>query len=206
MKTILLALVFSIVMVLSAFADRGVPASEGIGNFGKVDELLFRGAQPDADGIKHLQALGVKMIINLRQPKGVLKEEQIQARASGMTYTNISLAGVGKPTDDEVKSILALIANAPGPVFIHCEHGCDRTRTIVACYRIQHDHWSAERPIREAEKYGDRTHLRLGPSDHRGPNVFFRRVKMPAHRRRRLESPTNHLGQPSRQCAFGAGA
>lgn len=44
---------------------RGVPASEGIANFGQVNATLYRGAQPDERGIGNLQRLGVATIINL---------------------------------------------------------------------------------------------------------------------------------------------
>ena len=146
--------IFSFCFCLTALADRGVPASEGIENFGRVNDSLFRGAQPDADGIKHLQALGVKTIINLRTAKGALKEEAAQARACGITYTNTPLAGMGKPTDEEVKKILALIVSSPGPVYVHCEHGCDRTGTIIACYRIKYDYWTRDQAMHEADHYG----------------------------------------------------
>ena len=39
-------------------------------------------------------------------------------------------------------------------MFIHCLHGCDRTGTIIACYRIQHDGWTSEQALREADQYG----------------------------------------------------
>jgi protein tyrosine/serine phosphatase len=133
---------------------RGLPATDGITNFGKVDAMLYRGAQPDAAGIRHLKALGVTTIINLRTTNGVVKTEETDALANGITYTNVSLAGMGRPTDAEVSKILSLIENASGPVFIHCEHGCDRTGTIAACYRIQHDGWSYDDAMKEAKKYG----------------------------------------------------
>jgi tyrosine-protein phosphatase SIW14 len=152
----LVAFAFSIPIFILASrgGERGVPASEGIGNFGKVNNSLYRGAQPDATGIKSLKSLGVKSIINLRTTRDDSATEEMQARASGIVYTNVPLAGLSRPTDEEITKVLSLITNLPGPVFVHCEHGCDRTGTIIACYRIQHDHWSCDNAIAEAEKYG----------------------------------------------------
>jgi protein tyrosine phosphatase (PTP) superfamily phosphohydrolase (DUF442 family) len=133
---------------------RGLPAQEGIGNFGKVDEHLYRGAQPDADGIRNLQKLGVKLIVNLRMPDDSWKEEEAEAIASGILYTNFPMTGRGTPNDGQVKQILALFEKFSDPIFVHCQHGCDRTGTIVACYRIQHDHWSGALALREAKHYG----------------------------------------------------
>ena len=50
--------------------------------------------------------------------------------------------------------MLALIESSPQPVFLHCEHGADRTGTIVACYRMQHDGWTTDRAVAEARQYG----------------------------------------------------
>jgi protein tyrosine/serine phosphatase len=134
--------------------DRGVPPSEGIGNFGKVSDSLYRGAQPDAVGIKNLARLGVKTIINLRMTNEVWKAEPVEASANGITYTNVPLKGVGRPSDTQVANLLNLIETLPGPAFIHCQFGCDRTGTIVACYRIKHYSWSSSSALQEATKYG----------------------------------------------------
>jgi len=80
--------------------------------------------------------------------------EVVEAAAHGILYTNVPLQGLGQPTHEQVQTILSLIGSLPGPVFIHCQHGCDRTGTIVACYRIQHDKWQNEAAMKEAVKYG----------------------------------------------------
>ncbi len=135
-------------------ADRGVPASHGIVNFGKVSDHLYRGAQPDADGIANLKKLGVTMIINLRTTEEIWPPESVQASDNAILYTNIPLRGLSRPGDRDVARILSVINNAPGPVFVHCEHGCDRTGTIIACYRIKHDGWDASAAFKEADHYG----------------------------------------------------
>lgn len=134
--------------------QRGLPPVEDILNFGRVNDHLYRGAQPDELGIKNLKHLGVTLVINLRTTKEASKAESDQAAASGILYTNVPLAGMGRPTDAQVAKILSLIETAPGPVFVHCEHGCDRTGTIIACYRIKHDHWTGASALQEAGEYG----------------------------------------------------
>ena len=50
-RTHLLELCLALLLAAGSLAgarDRGVPPSEGIGNFGKVNDGLYRGAQPDA--------------------------------------------------------------------------------------------------------------------------------------------------------------
>jgi protein tyrosine/serine phosphatase len=134
--------------------QRGLPPQEGIANFGKVSDGLYRGAQPDTIGIQNLKRLGIKSIISLWSAGDAWKLEVFQADAHGIVHTNIPMSGVRRPKDKEVRHVLALIEKLPGPVFIHCHYGCDRTGTIVACYRIQHDRWSPQEALREAQRYG----------------------------------------------------
>ena len=139
---------------LAGAGQRGLPPSEGIANFGKVNDKLYRGAQPDAAGITNLARLGVKTILNLRMTNDVWKAEAAEARANGLTYTNVPMKGLGRPAPGQVAKALTIIETLPSPVFVHCEHGCDRTGTIIACYRIRHDQWSGEAALQEARHYG----------------------------------------------------
>jgi protein tyrosine/serine phosphatase len=133
---------------------RGLPAQEGILNFGKVSDHLYRGAQPDSSGMASLKRLGVKLIVNLRMPGDSWKQEAAEAGANGIVYTNFPMGGMSRPSQEQVRQILGLFESCADPIFVHCQHGCDRTGTIVACYRIQHDHWTNDVALKEAKKYG----------------------------------------------------
>ena len=152
MRSSLLCLL--LIVPLSAVAERGLPPQEGIRNFGKISDTLYRGAQPDAIGIRNLARLGIRSIVNLRMTNEVWKAEAALARASGLTYTNVPLKGLGRPTQGQVATLLALMESLPSPVFVHCQHGCDRTGTIIACYRIRWSGWPNEAALEEARKYG----------------------------------------------------
>jgi protein tyrosine/serine phosphatase len=158
MSTHLRRLIVAFLLSCSAAAvtagPRGAPAREGILNFGKVSDTLYRGAQPDTNGINNLKKLGIKTIISLRQPGTTWTAEAAAAQAAGLVYTNFPMSGMGKPKAEQVRMILATIDSLPGPVFVHCAHGCDRTGTIVACYRIQHDKWTTASAQEEADHYG----------------------------------------------------
>ena len=151
--SVVVSLFFAVPGLVCLAGQRGVPAQNGIGNFGQVSAHLYRGAQPAPATLTNLSRLGVRLIIDLREPDK-MSAEGVAARAAGLTYTNIPLRGLGRPTDHQVKDILALIDSSPGPVFIHCKHGCDRTGTVVACYRIQHDGWTSGEALKEAVHYG----------------------------------------------------
>jgi len=135
-------------------ADRGVPAAHGITNFGQVSDRLFRGAQPDAAGMANLKQLGIKTVICLRMTNDLWGPEPVEAANNGIAFINIPFPGVGQPKRADVARALSIIENSPGPVFVHCCFGCDRTGTIIACYRIEHDQWTAAEAQKEADRYG----------------------------------------------------
>ncbi len=139
---------------LAITGDRGLPPAHGILNFGKINDHLYRGAEPHAVGVENLKQLGVATIIDLRMPGEISPEERATARANGITYTNVPLKGLGRPADDQITRVLSIIETSSAPVFVHCEHGCDRTGTVIACYRLSHDHWTLDAAITEANLYG----------------------------------------------------
>ena len=148
----------AVVLVLLASAPaQSEPRHEELPNFHQVNAQLYRGAQPRRGGIQRLTQFGVKTIINLRDDDERASAEEREARAAGLRYFNVSMAGHAKPTDEQVERVLSII-NAPEnqPVFVHCKRGADRTGTIIAAYRISHDKWTSGRAKEEANRYGMR--------------------------------------------------
>lgn len=132
--------------------NRGFPPDHQIVNFDKVDERVYRGAQPNHNGLDYLKSLGVKSVINLRDDAVPFEPEIV--RSMGMFYCPMPLSGTRTMTHEEINNILTAIATLPQPVFIHCQFGCDRTGTVIACYRKRVYRWSGEHAVKEAEAYG----------------------------------------------------
>jgi len=131
------------------------PRYSELPNFHQVNEHLYRGAQPGKGGMKKLAELGMRTVVNLRGEADLSRKEQTDAAAQGLRYFSIPMPGLSRPTDQQVTQVMKII-DAPEnwPVFIHCQHGSDRTGTIVACYHISHDGWTVDRSITEARGYG----------------------------------------------------
>lgn len=123
----------------------------GVGNFHQVNAKVYRGAQPSGQGFQSLAQMGVKTIIDLREPGSRANAEKREVEQAGMHYINIPFSGYRAPSDQQVAQVLALFDDpAAGAVFIHCRRGADRTGTVVACYRILHDHWTNQNALAEA--------------------------------------------------------
>ena len=131
----------------------GILAAQELKNFDRINAQLFRGAQPDSEGIAQLARIGVRTVIDLRM-SGEGPAEEASVRAAGMNYRSMPLRGFGAPTAAQMEEILALIDQSLSPVFIHCRRGADRTGTVIACYRIRRDRWTSEQALREAEAHG----------------------------------------------------
>ena len=119
-------------------SQRGFPPEHGITNFDKVDENLYRGAQPNRIGLEYLKTLNVTTVINLRATSDAWDEEAGICRELGMDYVNLPWSPFTPPSAASLQRALDTIAQSQGATFVHCAFGCDRSGLLVACYRIRH--------------------------------------------------------------------
>jgi protein tyrosine/serine phosphatase len=122
----------------------------GLPNFHKINDGLYRGAQPAPEGIKELEKLGIKTIIGLRSShsdKEILGDSRI-------AYEAIPLPTWDVKQDDIVRFLKIVTDKNRQPVFVHCQHGADRTGVMCAAYRVAVDGWSKQQAIDEMTKGG----------------------------------------------------
>jgi protein tyrosine/serine phosphatase len=130
----------------------GAPA--GLQNFEQINEHLYRGAQPSGVGFASLAKLGVKTVVDLRASGDRSIHESALAQALGMRYVNVPLDGYRAPTQAQIAKLLGILCDpSAGTIFIHCRRGADRTGTIIAAYRIDHDHWDNQQALSEARAF-----------------------------------------------------
>jgi protein-tyrosine phosphatase len=152
MSKFIRALISLLVASLPAFAK---PSVQGIQNFYKVDERVYRGAQPTDDGFRYLANLGLKTVVDLRESDARSAREAQVVTALGMRYINIPMTGLTPPSEADITRILALLEDGnSGGVFVHCKRGADRTGAVIAAYRIDRDHWDNYRALKEAMSCG----------------------------------------------------
>lgn len=128
----------------------------GIHNAGKINDVLFRGAQPMENGLSELKKLGINTIVDLRgEDREKLEWERKEAESLGMRFVHLSVSGWAPPSDEQVAQFLSLFCDASHQrVFVHCRFGDDRTGVFVATYRMAVDKWSPEQAMSEMYFFG----------------------------------------------------
>lgn len=124
-------------------------------NLHLVNMTIFRGAQPQPEGLKKLVQMRVRTVINLRGASDTTFNEGKIAQDLGLKYYNFPLPSLSRPNLNEINKVLAVMRESENtPVFVHCKNGEDRTGTIIACYRIAYEGWTDDQAIAEARKQG----------------------------------------------------
>jgi len=131
------------------------PRDKDLPNFRQINENLFRGGQPSAEGLRRLAEMGVKTVVSLRDTQSKVLREKRLAEEYGLRFINLRLSNWFASKDEEIHKIIETIRDpAHHPVFVHCKRGADRTGTVVAVYRMLVDGWTATDANREAKTHG----------------------------------------------------
>jgi protein tyrosine phosphatase (PTP) superfamily phosphohydrolase (DUF442 family) len=125
---------------------------EGVGNFGQVTPMLYRGGQPSHAGYAALAKMGVDLVVDARLSGR--DNERKAVEQAGMQYVAIPWHCLF-PRDGAMARFLAVLRDNPGKkVFVHCRYGDDRTGMMIAAYRMSVESWTAEQARREMDQYG----------------------------------------------------
>jgi tyrosine-protein phosphatase SIW14 len=123
-----------------------------IGNFGRVSDNYYRGAQPGGRDYADLAAIGVKTVIDLQEYGDLTEPKMVEA--AGMKYVRIGMNTRINPTQAQLEQFLQIVNDpASQPVYVHCAGGRHRTGVMTAVYRITGDGWSGDQAFKEMKKY-----------------------------------------------------
>jgi protein tyrosine/serine phosphatase len=129
-------------------------AAENLPNFHTVSPGIYRGGAPTEEGLRKLRAKGVRTIIDLRISPKQVKKEKALAESLGFRWLNLPM-GSEPPTSKQVSTLLSTLKKASGePVFVHCQHGADRTGCMIGIWRVTQENWSYPQTYKEMRKYG----------------------------------------------------
>jgi hypothetical protein len=121
-----------------------------VANLYRIEDGLYRAAQPTATGFTELSTLGVHSVLDVAGGAGdgaFVSGDEIR-----LFHVPMSAWGLH---DDLVLRALRIMAD-PGnrPLLIHCQHGADRTGAMVALYRVVVQGWTKADAIREMNQGG----------------------------------------------------
>jgi len=118
---------------------------DGVPNLHRLNDHLYRSAQPSAQGMKNLKQLDIETVVNLRS----FHSDRDEIGETGLGYEHIYMKA-WHPERKEVVRFLRIVTNHKRtPVLVHCLHGSDRTGTMCAMYRIAVQGWTKEKAIQE---------------------------------------------------------
>jgi hypothetical protein len=169
---------------------------EGVPNFFRVSDDLYRGAQPTATGMRNLKAMGINTIVN----SFVSLDRTRLRHLTGCETIHMKVASGGK-------CLILKRDYSKGPLFLFTAAGRIH-RTMCAVYRIAVQGWTKEEALREMTEGGfgfhgiwdnliqwinrldiDKIKQRAGidviPLSFHDPKVFV-------HARNRLYNPYDH--------------
>jgi tyrosine-protein phosphatase SIW14 len=127
---------------------------EGVENFGRMNDRLYRGAQPTDDGFRHLRDLGIGTVVRLSLGDEGSRSERALVKTLGMRFIGLPWSSARDPQADQVVEFLTFAEMHPNErIFVHCKAGADRTGVFVALYRIVLDRWSAAEAIDEMKAF-----------------------------------------------------
>jgi protein tyrosine/serine phosphatase len=122
----------------------------GLPNLHKVTDNLYRGAQPTAEGFKNLKEMGIKTVVNLR----AFHSDRDELKGLDLSYENIDVKTWHAEDEDLVRFLKIVTDKTKMPVFVHCQHGADRTGMMVAVYRIAVQGWTKADAMKEMTEGG----------------------------------------------------
>ena len=110
----------------------------GLSNLYRVSDILYRGAQPEPEGMKRLEAMGIRTVVSLRQ----FHSNREEGAGTGLRCIQIHVNPFDPEHDEVVRFLRVLRDPNNHPVYVHCQRGIDRTGMMCAVYRIVECGWA----------------------------------------------------------------
>lgn len=124
---------------------------DGVPNLHEVrDGVLYRSAQPAAEGMQNLKDIGIETIVNLRG----FHSDRDKIGLTGLAYEHIYMKTWHAEEEDAIRFLQIVTNPKRQPVLVHCQHGSDRTGTMCALYRICVQGWTKEEALKEMTEGG----------------------------------------------------
>jgi tyrosine-protein phosphatase SIW14 len=162
-KTIFSISLLEAISLLSIFGSTGLAAEtsrptswgtpiqmQGVDGFYKITDYLYRSEQPTEEGMKNLEKMGIKTVINLR----VFHSDVDKIKKTRLRIEDVSVKPWHIEDEDVVRVLRIIQKRENGPFLMHCWRGADRLGVMVAMFRIVKQGWARDEAIEEMVKGG----------------------------------------------------
>lgn len=122
----------------------------GAPNLHQVSRTLYRSAQPSAEGMRNLEKHGIRSVLSLR----AFHSDRDELAGTGLAGEHIFMKTWHAEREDVVRFLKLATDPAHAPLLVHCQHGADRTGTMVAVYRAVVQGWSMDEAVQEMTRGG----------------------------------------------------
>jgi len=125
------------ILGLSMWARSSTPVTRldlpGVRNGVAVDDRVWRGAAPSAEGYQALADNGVTIVVDLRNDSE--RGEAVDVLDElGIELVRLRIRDGQLPSTAEVARFIEVVERSEGVVFVHCGAGVGRTGAMVAAY------------------------------------------------------------------------
>jgi len=115
--------------------DPTIEPIPGLNHALQVDDKVIRGSAPSEESYIAMAARGITTVVDLRAEHDLDPPVELLA-ALGIKRISIPIRDGQTPTPEQVSEFVAIVANAPGQVFVHCGAGVGRTGAMAAAYLV----------------------------------------------------------------------
>ena len=109
-------------------------------NTWKIDDIMFRSAQPSPYMLENFKKKGIKTIINLRgeRDNSINFFEKNICEKLGLNLIEFKLLSRAAPSKVQIHNAKQIFKNINYPALMHCKSGADRTGIMSVLYLIFH--------------------------------------------------------------------
>jgi protein tyrosine/serine phosphatase len=123
---------------------------DGVPNLYRLTPEVYRSEQPTALGMKNLEKLGIRTVIDLR----AFSDDEARAKGTSLRLERVKIVTWHIGDEHVIDVMRKLRETANGPFLIHCQHGADRTGLMSAMYRVLEQGWTADEALKELVEGG----------------------------------------------------